>query len=118
MEAHRKFNKPIYILENGLADETDEKRPGFILSHLAAVWRAIEKGADVRGFYYWTLVDNYEWVEGWTTPFGLIGMDIETGERTIRDSARLFGKIAAANAITEETVDQYASEMSNQIFLK
>jgi beta-glucosidase len=116
METHRRFQKPIYILENGFAEENDRQRPAFILAHTAAVWKAIQDGADVRGFYYWTLVDNYEWVEGWTTPFGLIHLDPETQQRTLRDSARLYGKIAESNSITEETVAEYAPQLSETIF--
>lgn len=115
METHKRFGKPIYITENGMADSTDKIRPGFILTHLSAVHKAVKDGADVRGFYYWTFVDNYEWVEGWTTRFGLIGLNPETQERTIRKSAQLYGEIAAANAITEEIVEKYAPELKDQI---
>jgi len=104
--------------ENGLAAATadDEKRAGFILTHLAALQRAIRQGADVRGYYYWTLVDNYEWVEGWTTPFGLIELDPATQKRTPRCSAALFGELAHANAITEEMVEKYAPGAIDQVF--
>jgi beta-glucosidase len=71
----------------------------------------------VRGYYHWTLVDNYEWVEGWTTRFGLFALDTLTQERTPRGSAKLFGEIARANAITEEMVEQYAPQVMNQVFV-
>jgi beta-glucosidase len=110
------FGKPLYVTENGMADTADEIRPGFILTHLAALHRAMRQGVDVRGYYYWTLVDNYEWVEGWTPRFGLIALDPATQERTPRRSAELYAEIAQANAITEEVVEKYAPEVLGQVF--
>jgi beta-glucosidase len=111
-----RYGRPLYVTENGMADATDEIRPGFILTHLAALHRAIRHGTDVRGYYYWTLVDNYEWVEGWTTPFGLIALDPATQARTPRRSAELYAAIARSNAITEEMVEQYAPQAMDQVF--
>lgn len=91
-------------------------RPAFILTHLAAVHRALGRGADVRGYYHWTLVDNYEWAEGWTTRFGLFALDPKTQERTPRRSAQLFGEIARANAITQDLVERWAPEAREAIF--
>jgi beta-glucosidase len=111
-----RYGQPLYVTENGMADAADEVRPGFILTHLASLHRAIRQGVDVRGYYYWTLVDNYEWVEGWTTPFGLFGLDPATQERTPRHSAELYAEIARANAITEEMVEKYAPHVADQVF--
>ncbi len=110
------YGKSLYVTENGMADATDEIRPGFLLTHLAALHRAIRQGVDVRGYYCWTLVDNYEWVEGWTTRFGLIGLEPATQERTPRRSAELYAAIARANAITEEMVEKYAPQVMDQVF--
>lgn len=96
---HRRLKLPIYITETGLPDEDDDQRPRFILSHLAAVHRAIRDGVDVRGVFLWSLVDNFEWAEGWGMRFGLYAMDERTGERTLRPSGALYGIIARANAI-------------------
>jgi len=115
-EIHRRYQIPIYVTENGMADADDTIRPGCILTHLAAVQRALSAGADVRGYYHWTPVDNYEWTEGWTTRFGLTGLDPRTQQRTMRPSARLFAKIAAANAITEDMVTRYAPQVMPQVF--
>ena len=57
-------NKPIYVTENGFSDAVDDKRPQALLEHLAMVHRAISEGVPVRGYFYWTLVDNFEWAEG------------------------------------------------------
>jgi beta-glucosidase len=116
IELYRRYQKPIYITENGMADATENSRPAFILTHLAAVHRAIQAGADVRGYDYWTLVDNYEWVEGWTARFGLIELDPQTQARTLRRSAQLYAEIAQANAITEVMVSQYAPQVMSQVF--
>ena len=93
---------PIYITETGLPDADDDQRPGFILSHLAAAHRAIQDGVDLRGIFLWTLVDNFEWTEGWGLRFGLYALDERTGARTRRPSAALYAAIARANAIPGE----------------
>jgi len=90
---------PIYITETGLPDADDDQRPRFILDHLAAVHRAIEDGIDVRGIFFWTLLDNFEWAEGWGLRFGLYAHDERTGERRLRPSGALYAAIARANAI-------------------
>ena len=111
-----RYRKPLYVTENGMADAEDGVRPEFILTHLAALHRALQKGADVRGYYHWTLVDNYEWAEGWTTRFGLFALDPRTQVRTARPSARLFGEIARGNAITEDLVDRWAPSAAEAVF--
>ena len=82
-----------------------EPRPGIwndaAFDHYrAALHHAIQCGVDVRGYYYWTLVDNYEWTEGWTTPFGLFELEPTTQVRTSRRSATLYSAIVRANAVT------------------
>ncbi len=94
------LGKPIYVTENGLPDADDDQRPRWLLGHLAAVQRAIADGADVRGYYHWTFVDNFEWAEGWGLRFGLIALDPATQVRTPRPSAALYAEIARANAIS------------------
>jgi beta-glucosidase len=96
---YRRLKMPIYITETGLPDEDDDQRPYFILSHLAALHRAIRDGVDVRGVFLWSLIDNFEWAEGWDMRFGLYAMDERTGERRLRPSGALYGIIARANAI-------------------
>lgn len=90
---------PIYITETGLPDADDDQRPRFILDHLHAVHRALCNGVDVRGIFLWTLVDNFEWSEGWGLRFGLYALDLATGERRLRPSGALYAAIARANAI-------------------
>ena len=98
------YRKPIYVTENGLPDEDDDQRPRFLLTHLAAVQRAIAEGLPVRGYFHWTLVDNFEWAEGWSLRFGLIALDAESQARTMRRSGELYSEICHAGAITEGMV--------------
>ena len=110
------LGKPIYITENGLPDADDDQRPRYLLTHLAQAQRAIAEGADVRGYYHWSLMDNFEWAEGWALRFGLIALDEKTQVRTPRRSAQLYTDIIRANAIMPETVAAYAPEVMGDIF--
>jgi beta-glucosidase len=111
-----RLGKHIYVTENGLPDEDDDQRPRFLLTHLAEMHRALARGADVRGYYHWTFVDNFEWSEGWGLRFGLIALDPETQVRTPRRSAELFSRIARQNAITAEMVHEFAPEAGEQVW--
>ncbi|HMP42348.1 MAG TPA: family 1 glycosylhydrolase, partial [Roseiflexaceae bacterium] len=75
----------------------------FMLSHLAAVHRAIRDGIDVRGVFWWSLIDNFEWSEGWGLRFGLIALDHVSGERRVRRSGALYAAIARANALPADS---------------
>ena len=78
----RKYNLPVYITENGLTDAKDEKRAKFIKDHLFWVHKAISEGTDVRGYFYWSLLDNFEWDKGFWPRFGLVEVDYQTlGEK-------------------------------------
>lgn len=93
------YRKPIYILENGIADASDTLRQQFIPTALAALHRAITAGADVRGYFYWSLLDNFEWDKGYWLRFGLIHVDYATQTRTIRPSARAYAEICRTNSL-------------------
>ncbi len=95
----RRYEKPIYITENGIADATDILRPQFIREALTALHQAIEAGANVRGYLYWSLLDNFEWDKGYWLKFGLVAVDRTTQKRTVRESARIYGEIAKNNAL-------------------
>jgi len=95
----KRYGKPIHITENGIADSTDELRPRFIRDSLVAIHHAIEDGMDIRGYFYWSLLDNFEWDKGFWPRFGLVHVDYETQKRTIRDSARLYARIAESNGL-------------------
>ncbi|MEK7595317.1 MAG: glycoside hydrolase family 1 protein [Patescibacteria group bacterium] len=102
-----KFKKPIYITENGLADAKDEKREGFIVRHLYWVHKAISEGCDIRGYMHWSLLDNFEWAEGYRWKFGLIEVDRNTLERKVRPSAKTYAEICKTNEVLDELVDKY-----------
>lgn len=93
------FNLPIYITENGLADAKDSRRTKFITDGLQVIHEAIEDGADVRGYFYWSLLDNFEWDKGFWPRFGLVEVDFETQERKIRPSALEYAKICKNNEL-------------------
>lgn len=97
------YNKPIYITENGLADAKDLKREKYIKDHLYFVHRAIQAGADVRGYLYWSLTDNFEWQHGFWPRFGLIEIDREDLlRRKVRYSALKYGEICKNNSMEHE----------------
>jgi beta-glucosidase len=106
------LEKPIIVTENGLPDADDDQRPRFLLSHLARVHRAIRDGLPIKGYYHWTLVDNFEWAEGWGLRFGLIEMDPETQERRIRPSGHLYAQICGANGITRDMARRHGLEQT------
>lgn len=89
----KKYQKPIYITENGLADAKDEKRAQFIKDHIYWMKKAMAEGADVRGYFHWSLIDNFEWEKGFAPRFGLIEVDYGTMERKVRQSAYGYKKI-------------------------
>lgn len=94
-----RYGLPIYITENGIADAHDAKRADFIRDYLAQVHRAIQAGVDVRGYFYWSLLDNYEWAFGFEKRFGLVEIDYTTQERKIRPSAFEYKKICESNSL-------------------
>ena len=95
----KRFNKPIFITENGIADKSDQKRSKFIKDHLYWIWRAIQDGIDVKGYLYWSLLDNFEWHHGFIPRFGLVDVDYKTFERHIRPSALEYAKICITNQL-------------------
>ncbi|MCS7221772.1 MAG: glycoside hydrolase family 1 protein [Anaerolineae bacterium] len=106
------LRKPIFITENGCPDAADRVRPRLLATYLPQVHRALREGADIRGYFHWTLVDNFEWADGWGLRFGLIELDVPTGQRRIRPSGYFYREVARANALTPEMVARYAPELS------
>jgi beta-glucosidase len=97
-----RLGKPIYILENGVPDAQDRIRPWLIANAVRELHALIQQGIDVRGYFHWSLVDNFEWSEGWRLRFGLYALDRETQQRIARPSAQIYSAIAKANGLTEE----------------
>ncbi len=101
-----RYHRPIYISENGLSCRDklfldgqvhDPQRIDFLARYLQALSRAIQSGTDVRGYFQWSLIDNFEWAEGYDQRFGLAYVDYATGERTLKDSGRWYACIAGSN---------------------
>lgn len=89
----KKYNLPIYITENGLADREDKLRSRFITDHIEAIRCALDQDILVRGYLHWSLLDNFEWAHGFAPRFGLVEVDYQTQERTIRASARVYADL-------------------------
>ena len=91
---------PVFVTENGVATHDDERRVQFISRALASLESCLVDGLDVRGYFYWSLFDNFEWVFGYRPTFGLVAVDRATQERTVKPSARRLGEIARANGLS------------------
>lgn len=104
----RDLGAPLFVTESGMATRDDRARCRHLLVHLLEVQRAIAGGADVRGYMYWTLMDNFEWAEGYTRTFGLVEIDREHGlARRPREAAFLYRDIARAGGISQEILDRH-----------
>ncbi|MDQ1539888.1 MAG: beta-glucosidase, partial [Actinomycetota bacterium] len=99
---------PMYITENGAAYDDvvdadghvhDPERVQYLGEHFAAVHDAIADGADVRGYYVWSLLDNFEWSYGYSKRFGVVYVDFESQDRIIKDSGKFFARTARNNAV-------------------
>jgi beta-glucosidase len=86
-------SKPVYITENGLADDSDTKRAGFVEDHLRVLNRALAEGMNIRGYFYWSLLDNFEWAFGFTKRFGLYHVDFTSLKRTLRAGSLKYPEI-------------------------
>jgi beta-glucosidase len=98
-EAWAATQTPILVTESGIATQDDERRRAFIRSALESVSAAMADGVDIRGYVYWTLLDNFEWMSGYAPTFGLVGVDRRTMARAIKPSAVMFGEIARLNSL-------------------
>ncbi len=95
----KKYNKPILITENGTAEDDDRDRAHFIIAHLKEVESAIAEGIPVKGYFYWSLIDNFEWDKGFDRRFGLVEVDYKTFERRMRPSAYILKEIIERRAL-------------------
>lgn len=103
---HERYGLPVMVTENGMANDDavstdgrvhDPKRIGFLEDYLSGVRRAVGEGIPVLGYQYWSLLDNFEWAEGYGPRFGLIYVDYRTQERTLKDSASAYRQIIETN---------------------
>lgn len=110
------FKLPVYITENGVEDADDHFRPRYLAAHIRQLWRAVNYNWPVRGYFHWSLVDNFEWERGWSQRYGLWGLDVETQKRVKRPSADFYAQICRANGLPSEAVAQYAPEIMDDLF--
>ncbi len=89
-------SKPIYITENGIADAADTRRAKYIEDHLLVINKAIADGMNVKGYLYWTLMDNFEWAHGFEARFGLYHVDFATCKRTLYEGSRKLAEMIKA----------------------
>jgi beta-glucosidase len=95
---------PIFVTESGLATEDDSRRIAYIDQALLGVKRCLDDGIDVRGYFYWSMLDNFEWMMGYEPKFGLIAVDRATQIRKAKPSARHLGDIARTNTMSTNTI--------------
>jgi len=95
----KRYKLPVYIMENGICTSDDSVRWDFIRDHLKAVSGAINKGVEVKGYIYWSFLDNFEWDKGFQPRFGLVDVDYNTFKRTVRESAKKFAKVCQTNRL-------------------
>lgn len=93
------YHIPIYITENGLASTNDDRRARFLIAYLKEIYHAIQTGAKVKGYFHWSLIDNFEWADGFVPRFGLVEVDFKTQKRTPRPSAYLYAEIIKHNGL-------------------
>lgn len=105
----RRYGRPIYVTENGVASADDRLRTAFITAMVGSMHRALRDGADVRGYFHWSLIDNFEWDKGYGPRFGLVAIDYTTQRRTPRPSAYLYKEICEANSLPDRQPDCLAN---------
>jgi beta-glucosidase len=103
---------PLFITENGAAFDDkvepdgavhDDRRIGYLQEHFAAAHRAVEDGVNLRGYFVWSLMDNYEWSYGYSKRFGVVHVDYETQKRTLKDSANWYRDVITSNSLPSTT---------------
>jgi beta-glucosidase len=104
---YKKYKAPIWITENGVCDNKDNFRARFIYDHLAEISKICEQGIPVERYYHWSLLDNFEWIEGESARFGLVHVDYETQQRTIKKSGYFYADLCKNNGVTREMIEKY-----------
>ena len=110
------FKLPILITENGIENSDDRLRQRYLVQHIHQLWRAVNLNHPIKGYFHWTLVDNFEWERGWTQRFGLWELDLTTQTRRKRPSVDLYEEICRENGLSSEMVARYAPELISTLF--
>jgi beta-glucosidase len=106
-EFYKKYKLPIWITENGICDNSDCQRAYYICDHLEKLSQTIDKGVRVERYYHWSLIDNFEWLEGLSARFGLVHVSYKTQERRIKRSGHLYAEICKNGGLTQAMIDAY-----------
>jgi len=110
------YQMPIFVTENGIEDADDDLRPRYMFEHIHQVWRAVNNNIPIKGYFHWSLVDNFEWERGWTQRFGLWGLDLDTRARIRRTSVDAYAAICKTNGISSEMVTRWAPGSFAKLF--
>ncbi len=105
----KKYGKPLYVSETGTTQDDEPRGAAWTVRTLSETRRAIQDGADVRGYFAWSLMDNYEWNHGMGMKFGLYAVDPTTKDRALRDSGAAFARMAKSRDVPADLEAQYAS---------
>ena len=109
LDAVAGYGLPIYITENGIGDADDSNRPMFLVEHVDQVQQAVQRGVDVRGYFHWSLTDNFEWAHGFEQRFGLYRVDFDDPDlpRTRQGSVDAYESVIAAGGVTDAIRDTW-----------
>lgn len=108
------YGLPIYVTENGISTLNDDQRARYLVSYLKELYHAIQAGVKVKGYFYWSLLDNFEWDKGLTSRFGLVEVDFKTLDRKIRGSGYLYKRICEENGIDHDLLRFIGHSVSSE----
>ena len=105
LDEAKTYGLPVVITENGIADSQDTNRSRFLLEHLYELGKAKADGMEILGYFYWSLLDNFEWASGYCPRFGLHTVDRATGKRTPRASVQTYANVARTGMVAKKDID-------------
>lgn len=106
----RGFKLPIIVTENGIHTPPEDLAPQYLVEHVHQLWRAVNMNWGIKGYFYWSLVDNFEWERGWSQRFGLWGLENATQRRIRRATVDAYAEICQQNTLMYSTVEKYAPQ--------
>lgn len=104
---YEKYHAPVFVTENGTCDNTDSFRPRFIYDQLKLI---SQQENHITRYYHWSFIDNFEWKEGESARFGIVHVDYETQERTVKNSGKLYASIIQNGGVTAEAFDAFVKD--------
>jgi beta-glucosidase len=112
----RSYGLPVLVTENGVEDNDDRLRPDYLVQHLHQIWRGVNFSWPIKGYFHWSLIDNFEWERGWSQRFGLWGLDTNTQARIRRPSVDLYASICQENSISHAAVEKFAPKSLPKLY--